>query len=403
MSPSLDQIAQAVVERIQGNLERIMAQSNRKPYPLHRRSPRVYTKKLKQSSRTVPGVTLPTGPMPEEPWYDPDEDEAVVPLIGEAFLAYAEEHSYRGKMTRYQSERAIASFLTGANLHEHEPIWCITRDACKRWRDALISGKATTPPARNKRVASAITLDKRLRMVCHFTKWCMDREYLRENPMAGLTLPKRLVSASKTRKAAFTDEELAKILPALLALPSHDLPRTEFKWVALALAFSGARCMEVLQLRHADVRSVDGVVCFDFNRGEGNSIKNEPSIRLVPMHSQLSELGFLDWVARPRKPKDPLARLFPLIHPKGSPLPSLWFTRLLRALQVKRPAVSLHSLRHTMTVKLERNRTHPSIMHRLLGHAVGADVEGRVYLSSLTYSPKELQEALEAVKFPTRT
>jgi integrase len=123
-------------------------------------------------------------------------------------------------------------------------------------------------------------------------------------------------------------------------------------------------------------------------------------LRLVPVHSQLIALGFLDWVTA-QKTKDPQTRLFPLIHPKGSLLVSLWFTRLLRVLQVKRPAVSLHSLRHTMTVKLERNRTHPSIMHRLLGHAVGADVEARVYLASLTYSPKELQEALEAVKFPT--
>lgn len=297
--------------------------------------------------------------MPEEPWYDPDEDEAVVPLIGEALKAYELEHAYRAKMTRYQSERAVSSFLAGAGLHEHEPIWTITRDACKRWRDALMSGKATTPPARNKRVPTAVTLDKRLRMVNQFTKWCMDRQYLRENPMAGLTLPKRLVSSSKTRKAEFTDEELAKILPALLALPSHDLPRTEFKWVALALVFSGARCMEVLQLRHADVRRVDGVMSFDFNRGEGSSIKNEPSLRLVPVHSQLVELGFLDWVATQGQPTD---RLFPLIHPKGSPLPSLWFTRFLRGLGVKRPAVSLHSLRHTLATALEK-KENPSIAY----------------------------------------
>ena len=273
--------------------------------------------------------------MPEEPWYDPEEDEAVVPLIGEAMKASEEEHSYRAKMTRYQSERSLASFLTGAGLHEHEPIWTITRDACKRWRDALMSGKATTAPARNKRVPSAVTLDKRLRMVNQFTKWCLDRDYLRENPMAGLTLPKRLVSASRTRKAAFIDEELTKIIPALLALSSDDLPRTEFKWVALALMFSGARCMEVLQMLHADVRSVDGMMCFDFNRGEGNSIKNDPSLRLVPIHSQLVTLGFLDWIATAHG--QPTERVFPLIHPKGSPLPSMWFTRMLRVLGVKRP------------------------------------------------------------------
>ena len=335
--------------------------------------------------------------MPEEPWYDPAEDDKVVPLIGEAIKEYELEHAYRAKMSRYQSERSVASFLIGAGLHEHEPIWTITRDACKRWRDALMTGKATTAPARNKRVASAVTLDKRLRMVSQFTKWCLDKDYLRENPMAGITFPKRAVSQSKTRKAAFVDEELTKIIQALLALPSHDLPRTEFKWIALSLMFSGARCMEVLQLRHADVRSVDGVMCFDFNRGEGNSIKNDPSLRLVPVHSQLAALGFLDWVAT--QPKG--GRLFPLIHPKGSPLPSLWFSRMLRVLSVKRPEVSLHSLRHTLATKLEKLRTHPSLMRRLLGHTLGNDVESRVYLASVTYSPKELQEALEAVRYPT--
>ena len=103
-------------------------------------------------------------------------------------------------------------------------------------------------------------------------------------------------------------------------------------------------------------------------------------------------LGFSNWAtATQGKPTD---RLFPLIHPKGSPLPSLWFTRLLRVLAVKRPAVSLHSLSHTLATALEKKRTHPSLMRRLLGHALGNDVESRVYLASVTYTPKELAGSL---------
>jgi|GEM_PF-4009837 len=79
----------------------------------------------------------------------------------------------------------------------------------------------------------------------------------------------------------------------------------------------------------------------------------------------------------------------------------MWFTRMLQVLEVKRPEVSLHSLRHTLATKMEKLRTHPSLQHRLLGHAVGNDVEGRVYHASVTYSPKELQEALEGVRYPS--
>src|SRR6185295_16975713 len=119
MPRSLDGIVSAVVERI-------MAQAQRK-YPQHRRPPRAYIKRLKDTSRTVPVVALPTGPLPDEPWFEPEEDEAEVPLIGEAILTYEKEHSHRAKMTRYQSERAISMFLTNARLHENEPIWTINR------------------------------------------------------------------------------------------------------------------------------------------------------------------------------------------------------------------------------------------------------------------------------------
>ena len=220
--------------------------------------------------------------------------------------------------------------------------------------------------------------------------------------MQGLSLPKRLVSAPKVKKTSFSEEELGKIIQALLKFPAQDLPHTEFKWAALALAFSGARCMEIVQLRHQDVRRVDGVWVFDIKTvEEGHRVKNDPSARFAPVHSQLVQLGFLDWLAQRPQPQGSGSRVFPLIHPKGSPLVSMWFMRLLRALQMKRPEVSLHSLRHTVTVKLAQARTYPPLQNRLLGHAIGKSVEDRVYLAWLTFTVKELSEALERMNFPT--
>jgi len=359
MSPSLDGIVTAVVERLQ-----YMAQAQRK-YPQHRRSPRAYIKNLKDTSRRVPRVALPTGPMPDEPWYEPYEDEAYVPLIGEAVLAYQKEHSHRAKMSCYQIERAIYSFLTHAKLHENEPIWMVTRDAYKRWRASLLDAPA---PMKGQRIPNAVTLEKRLKMVTHFMNWCVEREWFPTNPMHGLSLPKRLVTSSKVKKTSFSDEELARIIPTLLTLPAHDLPRTEFKWAVLSLMFSGARCMEICQLRHQDIRQADGLWVFDIqNAEEGHRVKNVPSVRLVPIHSQLIQLGFLDWT----KGRTCKERVFPTMFKKGSPLVSMWFARLLKTLGMKRPEVSLHSLRHTLTVKLAKARTYPALQNRLLGHATG--------------------------------
>lgn len=115
----------------------------------------------------------------------------------------------------------------------------------------------------------------------------------------------------------------------------------------------------------------------------------------MPIHSQLLPI-FLPFFERQTDKK-----LFPLSQTEGSPLVSRWFRDLLRRIKIKRPAVSLHSLRHSMIVNLEQAKVQPSTVAKLLGHAIGGrGVEGTTYLQSLTYSVKELHEAVEAVTFP---
>jgi integrase len=77
-----------------------------------------------------------------------------------------------------------------------------------------------------------------------------------------------------------------------------------------------------------------------------------------------------------------------------------WFADLLTVCKVKRPALSTHSLRHTMVVKLEKAKVHPSLADRLVGHAVGTSGVKRGYLHSLDYDVKELSEAIEKATFP---
>ena len=119
------------------------------------------------------------------------------------------------------------------------------------------------------------------------------------------------------------------------------------------------------------------------------------STQLVPIYSQLIGLGLLEWY-----PKLAGGRVSSVLYLKGSALVSLWFSEIVLK-GFKTPALPLHSLRHTLTQKLTRARTFPALQHRLLGHAIGSSVEERVYLGSLEFSVKELQEALEKVSFPS--
>lgn len=176
----------------------------------------------------------------------------------------------------------------------------------------------------------------------------------------------------------------------------------------LCLAFTGARRTEIAQLLRSDVLQIDGVWCFNVEESEDEEeeedegqeldkkLKNEPSRRIIAMHSQLIEAGFLQWLEeRPRE-----GRVFPLLCAAGFGKITHWFSYFLKKNGLKTPSLVLHSFRHTMTVKLEMVRTHPSLMRRLLGHSLGNDVEDRTYKRSLTYSPRQLQEAIEGVRYP---
>ena len=57
-------------------------------------------------------------------------------------------------------------------------------------------------------------------------------------------------------------------------------------------------------------------------------------------------------------------------------------------------------LRHSVAVALEKNRIHPSLAYRLMGHGLPGGVHATTYLRSLSYPMKELSEAIEKITFP---
>ena len=61
-------------------------------------------------------------------------------------------------------------------------------------------------------------------------------------------------------------------------------------------AYSGMRINEIVQLRARDIVQHNNVLCFSINRDDGKSTKNINSIRLVPVHSKLIELGLMEFV-----------------------------------------------------------------------------------------------------------
>lgn len=102
----------------------------------------------------------------------------------------------------------------------------------------------------------------------------------------------------KTRDEFFSDEEASAILTAALAVHAskreHSKTTAAKRWVPWLCAYSGARVVEMIQIRKEDVRQVHGTWVIRLTPEAGGIKTNE--FRDVPIHEHLVALGFLEFV-----------------------------------------------------------------------------------------------------------
>ena len=174
----------------------------------------------------------------------------------------------------------------------HDDARRITQSDLLRWRDALLADGLSP-----KTVA-----DKYLAAVRAVLTWAVENLRLPTNPMEKVR--QRAPKNVKSREKGFTTPEALRILKASLnykpvesSNPSNresaHITATK-RWVPLLCAFTGARVTELTQLRKQDVREVDGRWILRITPDAGSLKSSE--YRDVPLHHQVIELGFIDFV-----------------------------------------------------------------------------------------------------------
>lgn len=116
----------------------------------------------------------------------------------------------------------------------------------------------------------------------------------------------KVYAAPRMREKGFTDEEALAILkrcleyqPATRRNPANQESEhvtAAKRWGPWLCAFTGARVAEILQLRTSDIRTV-GDITYVHITPEAGPVKGK-KYRDVPLHPQLVEIGFLDFVAK---------------------------------------------------------------------------------------------------------
>ncbi|MDQ2105372.1 site-specific integrase [Azospirillum isscasi] len=154
--------------------------------------------------------------------------------------------------------------------------------------------------------------------------------------------------------------------------PGLHIYRDAYWWLPVLALWTGARLEELAQLHHSDLDfDTHGTPFFKINDDGEKRVKTEHSIRNVPVHPFLVEVGALDLFKRDRV-RD--GRIFPELKPGGrmeklGDMYSTHFTDYRRRCGLYEPLRDFHSLRRTFISTLRsKYDVHPLTVAALAGH-----------------------------------
>lgn len=132
-----------------------------------------------------------------------------------------------------------------------------------------------------------------------FFAWAQGADYYPpgENPARGhVSYGDRAKRAR--RKLGFRRFESDE-LPRLFDATTLRTLQPRARWGAVLGLYLGARVSEIAQLALVDFSECDGVLCLSItDEGEGQSLKNDVSERIVPIHPHILALGLGNRVER---------------------------------------------------------------------------------------------------------
>jgi integrase len=240
-----------------------------------------------------------------------------------------------------------------------------------------------------------------------FFNWCVESKDILLDPFRRVERW-RYHNDIQQQKSVFTKPDM-KVMFDVERAKTMDAPH-KF-WLPTMALFTGMRVNELSQLYlddliEEDVMDEDGVeqklLCFNVSPFRaGQRVKNHNSVRKIPVHSKLLELGLEAYVEDVRRSGS--QHLFPgLSWGKSGPgrTTTLWFngTHLRKKCAITTSLKTLHCFRHTVTTLADRKMVPASITRTINGHSQGGSDADRAYTARGTLL--ECKAALEKTLIP---
>ncbi|EPC01904.1 hypothetical protein L861_19835 [Litchfieldella anticariensis FP35 = DSM 16096] len=194
-----------------------------------------------------------------------------------------------------------------------------------------------------------------------FAGWLVEVEELESNPFK-IKLRKKAMVPGPDR--TWRDEELSRWFHSDLLMKHRGSRRYAWKyWLPLLAIHTGARLEELAALSPDDFFEHEGIQAFKIHGEDGRFVKNVSSWRMIPVHSRLISLGFLEYVESRRGSE----RLFTV-----EPYQGQYGKRASKAFGYLRGRLGIspdfHGYRHTVIEALKLRGASLTHIEWLVGH-----------------------------------
>ncbi|MDH6268259.1 integrase [Rhizobium sp. SG_E_25_P2] len=189
--------------------------------------------------------------------------------------------------------------------------------------------------------------------------WAVKNDLMSDNPAKGIKIDTGKGFKEPTRVPFSNDD-----LKAIFTNPFFKEAKTfeDRHWAILLALYTGARSSsEIRRVKLADIYEEQGILVIDLIEAS----KNVQSKRVVPVHKDLIDLGFVEHVEKLRK--DGKTKLFPSWEPEGKI--NRWFLRTYKQeCGINDSRKVFHSFRHSLKTALARYGVNRDVSDLITGH-----------------------------------
>ncbi|PTP19722.1 integrase [Vibrio splendidus] len=317
--------------------------------------------------------------------------------------------SFNLKLKQFETSKSLSDFLlkkkldnvTTLTLHQLEQriSHCLNflEENAKSYNEVAMQAYIEQLKAEGR---SAKTSKEYFSSVKQFFAWCYKQKLLKVNPCIDLN-PK---FKSKKHASEERDAWKASELDALFQNSGYQNKSEDFRYITELQAYHGLRPNEACQLFIGNIQSEDDLWYLNItDKGDRQHLKNEHSLRQIPLHPEMVNKGFLEFV-KARADQNALDTPLFSYEPYGDDHDwSKHYRVEFGKLQTKigmEPGVrpTPYSFRHTFIDELKNAELAESLVSEYVGHANQSMTFGR-YGKKLKL--KKLLKVAHTFKLPT--